>query len=174
MSAGTHRSQKTATDLKNSLQAACKLLDLDTGMEPGSSCKSSKCSWPLSHFSRPLFRSLSAKIEWGDRKHIVTWIRNLLFIYLIFSFYVHGCFACIYVCLCTMCLQWPQRPEESVGFPGIGVTVVSLHVDAGNQTQAHGGTTSNLNNWVISPAPEQGKLNINDFSLQATITMTMH
>lgn len=26
------------------------------------------------------------------------------------------------VCLCTMCMPYPQRPEEGDGFPGAGVT----------------------------------------------------
>ena len=39
--------------------------------------------------------------------------------------------------LCTTCMTCPRIPKEGIGFPGAGVTdPVSLHVGAGNQTQA--------------------------------------
>lgn len=40
----------------------------------------------------------------------------------------------MYVCPCTLHMQGPQRPEEGVSSLGIGVTVMSHHVDAGHQT----------------------------------------
>lgn len=33
---------------------------------------------------------------------------------------VYGCFTCLYVCLCSTCLQCPWRPEEGVRYPGTG------------------------------------------------------
>lgn len=35
----------------------------------------------------------------------------------VFLFSEYECFAC----LCTVCVQFPQRPEEEIGFPGTGV-----------------------------------------------------
>lgn len=34
----------------------------------------------------------------------------------------------------VLCVWGPQRPEEGVSSLGIGVTVMSHHVDAGHQT----------------------------------------
>ena len=36
-----------------------------------------------------------------------------------FLFCVYGCFACM--CLCTMCMQYPQRPEEDIRSHGTEV-----------------------------------------------------
>lgn len=41
------------------------------------------------------------------------WLPVSLRCYFILFMYV-----CPYVCLHTMCVQWPQRPEESVDYPG--------------------------------------------------------
>ena len=41
--------------------------------------------------------------------------------YLIFTILYMWVF-CLHVCLCTMCIQYSQRPEDGVGSPGTGVT----------------------------------------------------
>ena len=32
------------------------------------------------------------------------------------------CMGTLYVCLCTMGMQYPQKPEEGIRFPGTGIT----------------------------------------------------
>jgi hypothetical protein len=40
---------------------------------------------------------------------------------------------CLYVCICTTCMQCFQRPEEGVRLPGTGVTDgCKPHLCAGN------------------------------------------
>lgn len=47
-----------------------------------------------------------------------------------YSFYVNEC---LYVCLCSMCMQYLKRPEEGAGPPGIIIIdVVSPHVSVTN------------------------------------------
>ena len=40
----------------------------------------------------------------------------------------------LYVSLCTVCIQCPRRPKEGINSSGIGVTIASCYVGAGNQT----------------------------------------
>lgn len=47
----------------------------------------------------------------------------------IFS-YVCGCFGCMYD-FCSVCMQYPQKPEGGIRSSGAGGRVVSLYVDAG-------------------------------------------
>lgn len=39
----------------------------------------------------------------------------------LFLFYVYGYF-CLPFCLCSMCIQCPQKPEEGVSPPRTGIT----------------------------------------------------
>ena len=48
---------------------------------------------------------------------------------------MYGCFAYMYVCVLHVCL-YPRRPEKDVGSLKLELqTVVSHHMEAGNQTQ---------------------------------------
>lgn len=38
---------------------------------------------------------------------------------------------CPQVCMCSMCVQYPRRPEEGSRYPGTEVTVVGCGVGAG-------------------------------------------
>lgn len=45
-------------------------------------------------------------------------------------------YVCEPACMCTMCLQYPQKPEEDPDPLKLGLlVVVSLHMSVGNQTQ---------------------------------------
>jgi hypothetical protein len=34
--------------------------------------------------------------------------------------FMYGCFVCL--CLCTLCMQYLERPEDGITFPGTGAT----------------------------------------------------
>jgi len=38
---------------------------------------------------------------------------------ILFLFYVYGCFACVYACMCVQC---PQRQERGIGSSGTGLS----------------------------------------------------
>lgn len=74
---------------------------------------------------------------------------KMRFIYLL---HVCGCFACMHVCLCTMCVPGIHRDHRKLSdFPLLGLQMVmSCHMGAGNGTQAS--KRAALNCRVISPA----------------------
>lgn len=44
-------------------------------------------------------------------------------------------FFCLQVCMCTICMQYAQRPERGVDHLGLQLqTIVNCYVDAGFQT----------------------------------------
>lgn len=57
----------------------------------------------------------------------------ILDLFIVFG--VYG-FFCLHICLCTLCVQVPQRPEVVTDPLELELqTIVSLRVDAGNRTQ---------------------------------------
>lgn len=69
--------------------------------------------------------------------------------------YVHGYFACVYVCA-PMCTQYLQRPEERAKPLGLDLQMIASHyVGAGNEPHtppSYGRAIAALNCSAISPA----------------------
>lgn len=63
------------------------------------------------------------------------------------------CVFCLNAHLCTTCMHGAQGGQKGgVRSPGTEVTVVSCHMDAGNQTRSSGIIVSAVNHCAISPA----------------------
>lgn len=75
------------------------------------------------------------------------------FIVLKICFYLCGCVCCVSVWMNTICIWCLRRPEESVGFPGTGVTgcCQSPDLDVGDLIQVL---------WKAASAPNCGTLSL--------------
>lgn len=57
---------------------------------------------------------------------------------------------CLHVCMCTVCMQCPWRPEKGVGSLDLELeTIVSCHVGAGNRTVSFGKAAGAFNHSAI-------------------------
>ena len=64
---------------------------------------------------------------------------------------LYECVFCLHVCLCTMCKECPQRPEQGLNRLDLELHMaVSCHVDARSETWSSGRAASALNHADIS------------------------
>lgn len=110
-------------------------------IKPGVLCTLSKHSANWTTYSA-LFVDAGALLGSYYAKHTLRWVvPPALVAFFSFWRFIYFCFlkcvcgSCPHECLCTTCMQCPQRPEEGVGAPRTGVKrFVSHHAGAGNQT----------------------------------------
>lgn len=78
--------------------------------------------------------------------------KRITILFTIYFHFMSMCMFCLYVCLCSTCMQCSQRPEEDIGFFGTGFTHGWELPGAGKQNGSSVRAKSTLSHRTISPS----------------------